>query len=187
MAYRMKWLPVMVPLCAASLAGVIWSGSSLYQAADYNRRLAQQAAQPARTANPLFAEAWRMKQAGQTLKALDLYASAASKGDDKLRKRALYNSGNLYLQQAIAMLEAEGYAAWDNVNPLLLMAREHYVKALQIDPGWAEAKYNLELVLRFYPSFDGVATPDRDDEKEDAPADLPSGWPSIPGFPRGMP
>ncbi|MCB5183672.1 hypothetical protein LG201_00435 [Methylobacillus gramineus] len=190
MARRLRLFPWMLLLSVLSLAVLVWSGVELYKAHIYNRTLAADEMQAGKSAKELFANAWRLANKGQTDKALELYVEAAAKGDDALRKAAYFNSGNLYLSQSVEILEGEGYVAWDKVGPLMSLCKENYSKALLIDPEWIDAKYNLELALRLSPSFAGVKTPNRyneDDDDIDEAEKRPDGWPSIPGFPRGMP
>lgn len=190
MARRLRLLPWMLLLLLLSLAGVLFSSISLYQAHAYNQALAAGEVQKGDDARALFANAWLLAEQGQTDKALASYVEAAAKGGDALRKAALFNSGNLYLTQSVDILEGEGYVAWDKVGPLMSLCKENYSKALLIDPEWIDAKYNLELALRLSPSFAGVKTPNRyneEDDEVDEAEKRPDGWPSIPGFPRGMP
>lgn len=190
MARRLRLFPWMLLLLLLAAAGLVWSSVSLYRASVYNHKLEAGQVQGGKSAQELFADASLLADQGQTEKALELYIEAAAKGDDDLRKAAYFNSGNLYLAQSVDTLESEGYVAWDKVGPLMSLCKENYSKALLIDPEWIEAKYNLELALRLSPSFAGVKTPNRYNEDDDEVKEdekRPDGWPSIPGFPRGMP
>ncbi|MPS48348.1 hypothetical protein [Methylobacillus sp.] len=180
----------MLLLLVLATAGLAWSSVGLYRAGIYNQKLEAGELHAGNSARELFANAWLQAEQGQVEKALELYVEAAAKGDDRLRKAAYFNSGNLYLTQSVEILENEGYASWDKVGPLMSLCKENYTKALLIDPEWIEAKYNLELALRLSPSFAGVKTPNRyneDDDEVEEDEKRPDGWPSIPGFPRGMP
>ncbi|SNR96511.1 mxaK protein [Methylobacillus rhizosphaerae] len=190
MARRLRLFPWMLLLLVLAIAALIWSGVSLYRANVYNQNLEAGAMQNGKSARELFADGWLLAEQGQTDKALEKYAEAAAKGDDAIRKAVFFNTGNLYLTQSVDILESEGYVAWDKVGPLMSLCKENYSKALLIDPDWIDAKYNLELALRLSPSFAGVKTPNRYNEDDDDTEDVekrPDGWPSIPGFPRGMP
>ncbi|MCB5188097.1 hypothetical protein LG200_08790 [Methylobacillus caricis] len=190
MARRLRLFPWMLLLLALSLVAQVWTGMNLYKAHTYNQKLATEEVQGGKSARELFADAWLLADKGQVEKALELYIEAAAKGNDAIRKAAYFNSGNLYLSQSVEILENEGYVAWDKVGPLMALCKENYSKALLIDPDWIDAKYNLELALRLSPSFAGVKTPNRyneDDDEVDEAEKRPDGWPSIPGFPRGMP
>lgn len=190
MARRLRLFPWMLLLLVLATAGLAWSSVGLYRAGIYNQKLEAAELHAGNSARELFANAWLLAGQGQVEKALELYVEAAAKGDDGLRKAAYFNSGNLYLTQSVEILENEGYASWDKVGPLMSLCKENYTKALLIDPEWIEAKYNLELALRLSPSFAGVKTPNRyneDDDEVEEDEKRPDGWPSIPGFPRGMP
>lgn len=191
MARRLRLFPWMLLLLVLAAASLLWSGVNLYRTSVYNHKLEAGQAQGGKSARELFADAWMLVEHSLTDKALDLYVEAAAKGDDNVRKAAYFNSGNLYLKQSVDILESEGYVSWDKVGPLMSLCKENYSKALLIDPDWVEAKYNLELALRLSPSFAGVKAPNRynedDDDEIEEDEKRPDGWPSIPGFPRGMP
>jgi mxaK protein len=177
----------MIILLLISLSTTIWSASKLYQAYVYNRNLHGISLLNNESPDALFANATRLAQRGDNQKALALYARVATSGDLALRKAAYYNSANLYSRQATALLEQEALIAWDRAAPLLALAKESYREALRLDPDWREAKYNYELALRLVPTIDSknVSTQNDDEIVKEGPR--PSGWPSIPGFPRGMP
>ena len=190
MARRLRLFPWMLLLLVLGGASMVWSGVDLYRTHVYNHKLEAGQPQGGKSARELFADAWMLANQGLIDKALELYVEAAGKGDDEVRKAAYFNSGNLYLKQSVDILESEGYVSWDKVGPLMSLCKENYSKALLIAPHWVEAKYNLELALRLSPSFAGVKTPNRYNEDDDEVKEdekRPDGWPSIPGFPRGMP
>ncbi len=189
MAHRLNFrlLPWMVILLATSLAALIWSGVKLYQAHNYHQHLSNQSFQTSQAADAVFANATLWAQRGQEQKALTLYAQVATIGDRNLRKAAHYNSANIYLTQATKLLEQEALSSWDRVAPLLALAKESYREALRLDPAWPEAKYNYELALRLAPAIESKTSTRRDEEENEKAEERPSGWPSIPGFPRGMP
>ena len=135
----------------------------------------------------LLLDAWRLTQAGHMQQALALYARVGAGQDREMVKAAHYNSANLYLRQAMELLDRQGLAAWDTVSPLLALSRQGYQRALRIDPGHYDAKYNLELVLRLAPDIHSSTPKQKDEDEEQDMGERPTGWPSIPGFPRGMP
>lgn len=187
MARRLSLFQLMLSVSCLSIAVLIWSALNLYQAVDYNQRLRINALQDSRAADALFANAIYWQKKGDIQKALVLYAEAASADNATIRKSAYFNSGNLYFSQVNQLLEEQGMIAFDQVGPTLAMAKESYREALRLDPEWHEAKYNYELVLRLSPMFEpkkGNLNSDEDELEEEEAMD---GWPSIPGFPRGMP
>lgn len=112
--------------------------------------------------------------------------SQVSEGDP-LRKQAYFNSGNIYMRTATRLLEQRGLPAWDEAGPLVALAKESYQKALRIDPDWSEAKYNYHLALRLSPTTHGMSGPQQYEDEQIKAEQEPSGWPAMPGNPRGMP
>lgn len=178
----------MLLLLLLAVLGVIWSSNALYQAKQYHQHLRENTPQNIMADDAIFADAVYWARHGKNEKSIKLYAEAASSLNINTRKNANYNMANLYLREANKLLEIRGFAAWDEVTPLLAMAKEGYREALRLDPGWLNAKYNYELVLRIAPTIESATSRQKpeDDEKKDT-EEVPEGWPSIPGFPRGMP
>lgn len=187
MAHRLNLFQLMLLVLCLSLGVLIWSAVTLYQAIDYNERLRTKTLHESRAADALFANAIYWQKNGDVQKTLALYAEAASVDQATIRKSAYFNSGNVYLSQVNQLLEERGLDAFDQVGPILALAKESYREALRWDPEWHEAKYNYELALRLSPMFElkkGNRNPDEDEPDDEEAMD---GWPSIPGFPRGMP
>jgi|SRR5450830_480311 len=174
-------------LTLLSVTAIVWSSIALYQAVDYNRHLSNQSMSQQTNPYALLLNAWLYNAHGQDNKALSSYAQLAARGNPKFAKIAYFNSGNNYLIQATDMLEKETLMGWDTAGPLLALAKTSYQRALNIDPDWPEAKYNFELALRLSPANHGRKTPQTYERDVDKPEERPSGWPSIPGTPRGMP
>lgn len=101
-------------------------------------------------------------------------------GDSRLRTQSRYNLGNLYLDQAMAEVDA---GRPNQALPLLTLAKQAYRQALALDSQFWDAKYNLELAMRLLPEFDRIAQGEADDDAA-APSAL---WSTVPGFPRGLP
>ena len=187
----------MLMIAVAAVVAIIWSGIKLYQAHDYNRNLINHTLNintvldSNETTEALFANAVRYETRGELEKSLATYAKLIVKSDvvadAKLRKAAYFNAGNLYLNDAIDKLEKEGLPAWDVAGPLVSFAKESYQKALRIEPGWSEAKYNYQLALRLAPTSHGMRGPQVYEDDNIKQEENPSGWPAMPGNPRGMP
>jgi mxaK protein len=141
------------------------------------------------TPQALFANAVFYDNQLKPEQALAQYAALVSKvsEDDLLRKQAYFNSGNLYMRTATRLLEQRGLPAWDEAGPLVALAKESYQKALRIAPSWSEAKYNYHLALRLSPTTHGMAGPQQYEDEQIKAEEEPSGWPAMPGNPRGMP
>lgn len=196
LAVRISHLfPWMLLLWFIALSGMLWSALHGYQAYVYHRHLQQgtlnntQFLASNRTPHALFANAVRYGHQGKVDQALAHYAlvTVHTKPDDPLRKAAYFNAGNLYLTQATAMLEKQGLPAWDVAGPLVALAKESYQKALRIQPDWSEAKYNYQLALRLAPTTHGMRGPQQYEDENIKQEEKPSGWPAMPGNPRGMP
>ena len=185
MAHPLNWKVIV--LLILSILGLVLSTTRLYQHHQYNQALEESTLAPQKTTPYAMVNAWKL---GQTMayeqKALELYSQIFSGAQTDLKKRAYYNSANIRLKQALRLLDTQGYGAWDQVTPLLALAKDGYRNALSLDPNWLEAKYNMELALRLAPDIKSSQRNSKQDEEE--PEGLPQkGWPSIPGFPRGMP
>lgn len=141
------------------------------------------------TPQALFANAVFYDNQLQPEQALAQFAALISKVSeaDPLRKQAYFNSGNIYMRTATRLLEQRGLPAWDEAGPLVALAKESYQKALRIDPDWSEAKYNYHLALRLSPTTHGMSGPQQYEDEQIKAEQEPSGWPAMPGNPRGMP
>lgn len=94
-----------------------------------------------------FAQGYDLAARGETLRALTRYQQAADAGG-RLGVAALYNIGNLHVRQAIAAGDAGEKA---QSLALFELAKQSYREALALDPGYWDAKYNLERTLRLAP------------------------------------
>ncbi|MDD2833151.1 MAG: hypothetical protein PHD12_03965 [Methylotenera sp.] len=188
MARRLTLMPLMAFLLVASMIVMVISARSLYLANRYNNNLNSNQLHNTVTHDAVFADAYLLKQKSNGQKSLALYASITNSKDTYIGQSAHYNTANIYLSQATKLLENHGLEAWDKAMPLLSLAKESYREALRLKPDWMDAKYNYELALRLSPIFEsqGRKAAKEDEEEKDAGVP-PDGWPSIPGFPRGMP
>jgi mxaK protein len=141
------------------------------------------------TPQALFANAVFYDNQVKPEQALSAYAALISKlsEGDLLRQQAYFNSGNIYLRTAIRLLEQRGLPAWDEAGPLVALAKESYQKALRVAPDWSEVKYNYHLALRLAPTTHGMSGPQQYEDEQIKAEQEPSGWPAMPGNPRGMP
>lgn len=141
------------------------------------------------TPQALFANAVFYDNQLKPEQALAQYAALVAKvsADDPLRKQAYFNSGNIYMRTATRLLEQRGLPAWDEAGPLVALAKESYQKALRLEPDWSEVKYNYHLALRLAPTTHGMSGPQQYEDEQIKAEEEPSGWPAMPGNPRGMP
>ncbi|ANB17089.1 hypothetical protein [Dokdonella koreensis] len=92
----------------------------------------------------------------------------------------LYDKGNAHLRRALLIVDAHRY---DETIAEVNLAKEHYLRALRIDPGDWNAKVNLDIAMRLVRDFpDGEAEGD-----EEPPAQPDRLWTDLPGLPRGGP
>ncbi len=87
---------------------------------------------------------------------------------------------NARLRQAFAHL---GRGDLDPAGPLVALARADYRRALTAEPGFWDAKYNLDVASRLLRDFPEIERQGGDDLK----AEPKTIWTEIPGQPRGAP
>ena len=186
MALRIKMVPIVAILLIACCAGAAWQGYQLFVDDQYNQALSSKKLSGKNNPSDMMLDAWKLTQQKEYQKAWQLYTKVAASKQRDLQADAHYNAANLYQKQALSLLEQKGLGAWDEVTPLLSMSKAHYRSALRERPDWLEAKYNFELALRFAPNIES-STQKTVKEEEPEEGLAVDGWPSIPGFPRGMP
>lgn len=175
-------------LALLSLAGAAWQCRQWREAHAAKAALAEfaagrdigperrfSAAPPVRLAYALY-----LARREQWNEARDVLADLGEQGPPAFRVRVRYDLGNLYLRQALAETE-RGEAG--RAAPLAELAKDAYRRALRADPGFRDAKYNLEVATRLMPDFDPVDS-GAEEPDEDAARKL---WTRVPGFPRGLP
>lgn len=187
MAYRMRLYPWMVLVLIFALVALGWSLGQFHQAREYRQQLASNVLGKRLVPHVQFANARYYARHGMTDKALATYVAVAAMDEPALRNAAHFNSGNLYLAEATKLLETRGISAWDEAGPLVALAKESYQKALRLQPDWSEAKYNYQLALRLAPSTYAMQGPQRYEDEHVKQDQDPTGWPAMPGNPRGMP
>lgn len=97
-----------------------------------------------------------------------------------LSATAHYGLANALLRKAFALLE---HGELEPAGPLINLARRDYRRALQFDPQFWNAKYNLDVasrLIRDYPEFERSSG-------DELPADPKKIWTDIPGAPKGLP
>ncbi len=149
---RSRWLLAL--LAALAIAGAV-DGFLLWQAQRWNRVIAggvkEAGDDMAAGKTPpaaSFAAAYRAEQAGDAQTALNLYKRVEQSDSLELSLAARYNSGNLYLEEALALRAGDGDK---NALPMAELAKESYRGVLRRDSRHWDAKYNLERALRVFP------------------------------------
>lgn len=172
-ATRGRTRAVLVLLAALGVAAAVQAGLWWRDAAT-NARIAELATAQPQASLPTdddarelrFAAAWRSAQlARQQASAPEREAALARyrplQDDSPLGQAARYNSANLLLRQAI---EVRATLQPGQAIALLELAKEAYRDVLRHDPGFWEARYNLERAQRLLP----------DAEEEEPPVNEPA-------------
>ncbi|QIB35765.1 hypothetical protein [Ancylobacter pratisalsi] len=102
-------------------------------------------------------------------------------GDDaQLAVAALIDLANARLRAALDELASNNI---DPAIPLVRLAKEGYRRALAIDPGLWDAKYNLDITMRLVRDFPQIEV-----SGEELPPEVTKRlWTDLPGLPRGLP
>jgi mxaK protein len=82
--------------------------------------------------------------------ALAIYKALVQSRREDLRQVALYDLGNLHLQQALRV----GQSDEEHSLPLIELAKQSYREELRRNPNDWDARYNLERALRLAPEED---------------------------------
>jgi mxaK protein len=138
----------------------------------------QQATAPVSHLQPgwlLFVHAHGAAQAGRLQEALSLYKDAAA--DPGVAVAALYNSGNLYLRDA---LELAAQGALQQSPQSVELAKQQYRQVLRRVPDHWPARYNLERALWLAPELP-------QDETRPTPQNSERAVTTMRGFTIGLP
>lgn len=104
----------------------------------------------------------------------------AATGDRAIASAAYYDLSNARLRAA---LEHLGINEIDPAVPLVRLAKEGYRRALALDPGFWDAKYNLDIAMRLVRDF-----PQIEASGEELPPEAAKRlWTDLPGLPQGLP
>ncbi len=128
----------------------------------------------------LLARIQDLARRGQAEGIEPLIDALARAGDTDRVARARYALANTRLRQAFSHLERSDL---DPAGPLITLARQDYRRALQGNPDYWDAKFNLDVasrLVRDFPEFDRKTG----DELKAEPKQI---WTDIPGQPRGEP
>jgi Ca-activated chloride channel family protein len=138
-------IPLSVP--AASLSGTIKEGNRYYKQGDYDKALekyeaAGEASPDSDIVNLNKGTAYYQK--GQYKEAIDSFTKALNTEDKKTESDAIYNIANA--RYKLGSVNAE-----NDINSAVSLYREsldYYKRAIELDEGNRDAKYNHELVER---------------------------------------
>jgi len=101
-------------------------------------------------------------------------------GRDDLSALAHYDLGNALLRRAFDLLER---GQLEPAGPFVELARREYRRALQYQPSFWDAKYNLDVAARLVRDNPQLEHSGGDE----LPADPKKIWTDIPGAPKGLP
>lgn len=169
-----------------TLLGAAWSAANVVRTKDANRTIdalaagrdveveAQAAAELLAARIAFLAARDEIDRARALVDALD------AKGRAALSATAHYGLANALLRKSFALLERGDL---EPAGPSINLARREYRRALQFDPDFWDAKYNLDVasrLIRDFPEFER-------ENGDELPADPKQIWTDIPGAPKGLP
>ena len=130
-------------------------GARLHEAKRVNAVIADASKADADSDRPeaRFAQALAMAKRGDHEGALKVYRLLGRDERSGLSTSALYNAGNLQLQEALK--EESGTSV--RALPLIELAKQSYRGALRRDPQSWDARYNLERALWLAPEIEETA------------------------------
>ncbi|MCB1619521.1 MAG: hypothetical protein KDI44_02160 [Thiothrix sp.] len=156
MIRTIRYLLLMAALLLLGLQGL-----NLYhyqQQRSLNRQLAHPEnmgadANPADAPELLFARAHYLMQQQQADAALALYAQVAGQpgADAALQEASRYNSGLIYLRQALEAQHADQASEHSRFLPLLELAAHELHAVVSSNPAHYDARLSLEQTLRLLP------------------------------------
>ena len=100
-------------------------------------------------------------------------------GDPVAAATYAYNRGNARMGRAFELLDAQRL---DDATPQIALAKAAYRDALAADPGFFDAKVNLDLAMRLVRDL-----PKEEQEGEETDAPPKALWTDLPGVPGGEP
>ena len=159
---------------AFAVAVVVCTGIAIYQGSRLRHSLRINEAIHNATASELdsrvpesrFARAVALAQTGKSEQALKEYTALTGSERTDLRRRALYNLGNLYLRDALSDGEAFRSLA------LVELAKRNYRILLREAPDDWDARYNLERALWLAPESEQQFVDEEPPEREQSVSTL---------------
>lgn len=177
----LPWIALIISLSAGGFAAI-----DLFARSAANRTIAELAdgrdASVSSDAPPavLFARAHFLLSRDRIDEAQPFVGDLQAAAPPRLQAAALYTMANARMRLALTLVES---AQLDKAIPQLHLAREHYRKALRLDPALWDARYNLDVVMRMARDFPEIEL-DGDSETPAAPKRLLT---DLPGLPKGLP
>lgn len=117
---------------------------------------------------------------GRIDEAQPLLDQAQARADSATQVRMLYNMANARMRSAVREIEKGNF---DKAIPLVSLAKSEYRSTLRLNPGYWDAKYNLDVAMRLVRDLPQAVGAD-----EEKPLETPEKlWTDLPGVPKGLP
>lgn len=149
MIERILWLMSITAMIMAVASAWHWSVLS-----SRNTRMSQPQAILALKPQPgdeIWAYAKAYASESHPEQSLKLFYQPENSQHTRLRANTKFAIGNLYFDWAMAHHDVEKGGAHQQQVAMIMLARESYKDALRIDPDFADARFNLELLDRRSP------------------------------------
>jgi mxaK protein len=163
----------------ASSAVTLYQGVGHWQVAHTNGQIAAIAAGGQAAPEVQLAQALRLKRQQRYGDALAVLSRILAQGGTPLQVAVRYDLGNVYLRQALGLIDSQRP---NDALPLLNLAKQAYRQALALDSGFWDAKYNLDVAMRLLPELERLDAPEDPQAQPQVPL-----WTRVPGLPRGLP
>ncbi len=143
-------------------------------AGGYNRKVGTDA-----SAGLMFARAKFYLDRDDFEAAQPLLERVVQRGSRQVGAAMLYDAGNARLHHAIKLIEDNKF---DQAAADVVLARDFLTRSLRLDPGFWDAKYNLDIAMRLVRDFPDVQIPQDDTKRPTTKL-----WTDLPGLPKGGP
>ena len=177
------WLPAVLLTAGvlSTLASLVWLGSRI---AD-NRTIARlrtghdDGIGRRASAAVAFARAQFLMDHDELEQAQPVVERVVRTGSVQQGAEILYNAGNARLRHAILLIEN---GKFDSAAADVVLARDFYERALRLQPGFWDAKFNLDIAMRLVRDFPATVIPGEETERPTSKL-----WTDLPGLPKGGP
>lgn len=177
--------PVYLLLSLFGLAGVVWSSWEAWSRSRQNSALAaviagEDLSVPASSVPGLVLARARFLDRRDRFEEAQTFIDKALPGlPPQAQAGVFYNHANVFVERAIERIERGDL---DGAIPLINLAKDGYRRALRLDPGNFDLKYNFDVAMRLVRDFPPGGTDGQDEAA--TPKKL---WTDLPGVPKGLP
>ena len=179
--------PLLVSIVCAALAGTMISGWLSFRAEIDNRSIDALVAGHDRQVGTSarfqvkFARAQFLLRRDRFEEAQALVDAIGAGSEPTVRAALYYNLANARLRAAFSFIEQSKI---DEATANVRLAKDGYRKALSIEPGYWDAKYNLDVAMRLVRDFPQMEAEVLPEPPHEIPRQL---WTELPRSPRGLP